>query len=259
MPVNRKLWKPPFVEFPSWLCPRCQSATLALDKDSLKFRETGPSAAAHEHDVWEPEWIKERFVGLLVCQNSTCGDVVTISGETVHVEDHDIGLQTEDWQQQFVPRSLFDAPPVFPISEGCPPVVTIELHKAFSLIWSDRDSCANRLRSAVEALLTDRKISRTTLNKKRKRVNINLHDRIVKFEKVNKAAADYLVAIKWLGNTGSHAGVDEIELDDLLHGFEMFERVVDILYDQRDKRLRKVAKKITKRKGRPVKSRQDLF
>jgi len=167
MPINRKIWKPPFAKLPSWPCPACASGNLVARKETLKHEETGPSAEAHQHDAWEPEWIVERFSGLLVCQNSACGEIVAIGGHTRHVENHDWEREERNWDREFEPTFMSPAPPIFPVPEKCPEAVATELTKAFALFWFDRGSSANRLRSAVEALLTHRKVQRTRLNKKR--------------------------------------------------------------------------------------------
>lgn len=238
MAINRTLWKPPFAEFPSWMCPRCQSATLALDKDSLKVRETGPSIAAQAHDAWEPDWINETFSALLECRNPTCGELVAIAGRTHHEEAHSTDMEKQDWEREFEPLAFVNAPPVFLLSAGCPEEVAAELRKAFALIWSDKGSCANRLRSAVEALLTERGVPKTSISKKGKRVFLLPQARIEKFKIKNAEAAEILTAIKWLGNAGSHANDDELSIDELLDGFELFEHVLNVVYDKSKKRLK---------------------
>jgi len=255
MGVFREHWKRSFLKFPSWLCPTCQSGTLSLSKDTLKFIETGPSREAHDHEAWEPDWITERFSGLLVCQNSSCGDTVSIGGETRHVENHDWGRQEMNWDREFSPTFMSPAPPIFPVPERCPETVAYELGKAFSLFWHDRGSCANRLRTAAEALLTERKVPQTTLNRRGKRERISLHARIDKFKQKDAGSADYLLAIKWLGNAGSHANLDELSGDDLLNGFELFEHLIERVYVRREEHLKKMAKRINSRKGKPIRKR----
>jgi hypothetical protein len=121
-------------------------------------------------------------------------------------------------------------------------------------------SCANRLRTAAEALLTERKVPRTTINKKHKRERITLHARIEKFKQHDAVSADLLLAIKWLGNEGSHANLDELGGEDLLNAFEFFEHLVERIYVKREEQLKKIAKGINFRKGRsPKKRRKDLF
>jgi hypothetical protein len=255
MAVNRDFWRLEFTAFSAWLCPACQSGNLAIDADTLKVVETGPSKREHEIDAWEPEWIIERFVGLLACQNAECGQLVAIGGRTRHelYQDYETGDQA--LLQFFEPAFINPAPPIFPIPKECPEVVTKELTNAFGLYWSDRGSSANRLRAATEALLTHRRVPRTKINKHRKRVRISLHDRIEIFKNKDSQSSEYLIAIKWLGNAGSHYGLDELSGDDLLDGFELFEHVVERVYQSPERRLKKIAKGINARKGRPAKRR----
>jgi hypothetical protein len=151
MAINRKLWIPPFVSFPSWLCPSCQTGTLALNKETFNNLETGPSEMSHDHEAWEPEWIIERFVGLLVCQNEVCGEMVAMGGRS-HIsvfDDHE--CQERISERAFQPVFMYPAPPIFPAPEKCPKAITKELKKAFSLFWFDTGSCANRLRAAPKS------------------------------------------------------------------------------------------------------------
>jgi hypothetical protein len=257
--INRKLWQPRFTNLPSWPCPSCQSGTLRLKEDSFVNLETGPSEKSRDHEAWEPDWIEERFVGLLVCQDAACGQIVAIGGRS-HIEDYiDYEQQEQTWERTYEPRFVYPAPPIFPIPEKCPETVADELKKAFSLFWSDIGSCANRLRASVEALLTNRKIPRTAVNKNGKRERISLHARIERFKQVETDSADYLSAIKWIGTAGSHANLDELNRDDLLDGFDLFNHVVELMYVQREKHLRKLARNINLRRGRPVRPKNALF
>lgn len=259
MPINRELWKPPFAKLPSWLCPTCQVGSLVVDNDSLKVVETGPSEEAKDHPAWEPEWIDERFSGLLVCQNAACGEAVAIGGRTHHTEDHDWGLQEQNWERAFEPVTMYPAAPIFPIPGECPRAVEEELRRAFTLYWSDKGSSANRLRVAAEVLLTERKVPSTTHNKKGGRQRLTLHARIENFKHSDARSAELLLAIKWLGNAGSHAALDLLSGDDLLDGFELFEHVVERIYVQHEKRVERIAKRINVRKGRPAKKRGRLI
>ena len=252
MAVNREHWRGPLEALPPWLCPSCQVGSLFLDKTTFRCESTHASKAAKEDDNWEPDWTEERFVGLLRCQNPGCRDIVGIGGRTQYVENHE-PEEGPQWLQAFEPQFIYPAPPVFQIPKRCPTSVAEELKSAFSLLWSDTKSCANRLRAAAEVLLTDRKIPSKTLNKKKKMVRIDLHARIEKYKQKDPTSANYLLAIKWLGNVGSHTSLDKLGVDDLLNGFELFEHVVQRIYEKHEEHLKKIAKTINARKGRPVK------
>jgi hypothetical protein len=61
------------------------------------------------------------------------------------------------------------------------------------------------------------------------------------------------MAIKWIGNKGSHLG--GIEKNDLLDAYELLEYSLNKLYNDPSKRLDKIAKRIIKRKGKPIKKK----
>ena len=255
MALKRQLWKPPFAVFPSWPCPACEIGTVALLDGSLTIVETGPSKEAHDHEAWEPTWIEERFIAMLTCNNVNCMESVAVSGRTRHVEDHDYERQEHNWTRLYKPESFSEALPVFSIPDTCPDSIEHELKRAFSLIWSDIGSSANRLRSAIEVLLDERRIRKTTQNSSGKRIPLTLHQRIALFRSKNIDAAVPLEAVKWLGNVGSHASLDALTIDELLDGFELFEHAIERVYVRRDEQLRKLAGVINKQKGKRRKSR----
>jgi Domain of unknown function (DUF4145) len=255
MAIAGGLWKVTFKIIPSWPCPSCQNSVIVLQKDSIHRLQTRRSIT-HQAEVHsEPTEIEERFSALMQCQNECCGQVVSIGGNVIHEEDHNDDLQILNWSVVFEPKLLLPAPKIFPIFDSCPDAVKIELERTFGLFWFDTGASANGLRSAIEALLNDLKIARTLINKKRKRDKLTLHARIQKLAIKNCEAAELLMAIKWLGNTGSHLADSAIPRDELLKGIDLFHGVIEMIYEKRAARLMKIAKTITKRKGRlPKKS-----
>lgn len=125
--------------------------------------------------------------------------------------------------------------------------------QSFALIWSDLNACANRIRATIELLLDSLKISRTQLNKKRKRYNLRLHDRLLLLQaKSNgkfKGIADTLLTIKLIGNDGSHSQT-ELTRSELLDCYELLEDVFEKLYENKEKRLIKIQKRIKKKRGK---------
>ena len=83
-------------------------------------------------------------------------------------------------------------------------------------------------------------------NSKGQRVKLTLHQRIVEFNAKDKDIGELLLALKWIGNTGSHVG--EIERQDLIHAFQLLEYSLIELYEKRTETLRRLSKKIIKSK-----------
>jgi hypothetical protein len=253
MAIKKEHWKPIFETFPCWICPKCQEGTLVLDNNTLRCLEPKWSAAAGSEQAWEPDWICETFSALLVCQNGNCGEVVAIGGRTEH---DDSGDYENRWHRYFKPIYLFPSPPIFRVPDECPEVVKSALEKAFALFWSDLESCLNRLRTSAEALLTERRIPRTVTSAKHRKIPLYLHARIERFGKKNKDAAELLLAIKWLGNNGSHDNTHAVGHEEVLDAFELFELVLNKVYSRSTDVLVSKAKKITRRKGKPIKPRK---
>jgi hypothetical protein len=221
-----------------------------MDQDTFHSVETGPSKAAHAHEAWDPEWISKRFVGLLRCQDANCGELVSVSGDAgmTFYQDDRGDLVYED---VFRPTAICPALEVFSIPGSCPDEVGQALQQSFGLLWNDTEAAANRLRSAIEALLTEQGVPRNTVNAKGKRQPLSLHSRIEKYQAKNEDAAELLMAIKWFGNAGSHT-VGGVDRATLLDAYELLEHAIEIIYVRRTAALKKIAKSMTARKGRPA-------
>lgn len=264
MAVQRNLWELPFWAWPQLPCPSCDVGTLKIDNNSISNIETRSSEAARSHEDWEPNWIVERFIAILTCTNPSCKDNVFACGKITknldYYPDHD-GISGTQLDDDYFPRFFEPPPPVFPIPSKCPKKVRSELVRAFALIWSDVDSAGNRLRVAVEALMNECKIQKKAKIKaernKGKFRDLTLDDRIKKFGEKQDEAATHLMAIKWLGNTGSHTGLAVLTRDDLLDAFEHFEHALDLIYLKNSADLMKRAKHINELKG-PIRAKSKL-
>ena len=261
MAVQRSIWKPTFECWPILPCPSCKVGSLSIVENTISKEETASSKAAHGHDAWEPDWIIKRFMAVLTCANPSCGDKVFVCGEitTEWLQYYTPEGETDtEVYEYYVPHFFEPAPPVFPIPGECPEEIRDELKKAFALIWSDVGSGGNRLRVAIEALMNERKIEKKAKIKKgqnkRQFRRLTLYERIKRFAVEHENAATQLMAIKWLGDTGSHAALDVLTHDDLLDAFEHFEYALDLVYVKKDIALVKRAKDIIKKKG-PVRAK----
>jgi hypothetical protein len=69
----------------------------------------------------------------------------------------------------------------------------------------------------------------------------------MKYGQKNPKAAERLLAIKWIGNSGSHGA--SLQRSDLLDAYEIFEIALTEIYDIDKKRADKLTKAINKKKG----------
>lgn len=244
--MNRLHFTPPFCPsaLPSWGCPHCSDGALALVKKSLRVEETSESKKDRSHPDWDPEWIRQRFSILLRC--GQCHEPVFAVGNVRLKEDHD---DVHGWSlaDALVPTFFEPAPPVIRIPPACPKEVGAEVTGASALYWSSPSSAANRIRAAIERLMDDRGISRKGKTKNGKFVDLTLHARIERFATKNQEVGQTLLAIKWLGNTGSHSM--DLTADDMLDAFELLLHALEEIYESKSFRLKKLASSIIKKKG----------
>jgi hypothetical protein len=248
MAIDRMLWKGRFgrSNFPAWICPRCQIGVLALDEGSLTTTETADSIESRNLYDWQPEWFVQRFVCSLICLQRSCKETVFVLGRTKTEEWYDSEGEPADLEF-LIPIFLYPAPDIFRIPTKCPNNIKEEIRRAFSLYWCDTGASANRIRSSIEMLLTHQKIKQAERTKKGKLQQLNLHRRIELYKTKQPDRGNELMAIKWLGNSGSHpSGLDK---DDLLDAFEILDHVLDEIFVNRTKRISEMARQINRRKG----------
>lgn len=84
------------------------------------------------------------------------------------------------------------------------------------LIWLNPSSAANRLRAAIDQLLTDLGVSKSG----------STHKRIERLAAPRPEVATVLEAVKWIGNDGSHMAA--LPLKDVLEGVALLERALTV-------------------------------
>ena len=235
-----------------WRCGSCRKGYLVSLKDTVSEFETAASIfAAKTTQDWYPELTEGRFTNRFRC--SKCKEVVGVVGSYSVEEDH-VQVSEDDYElieiKTFRPWFFTQAPILFEIPPQTPLDVQKRVEESFSLLWCDRPACGNRIRTAVEDILTDRKITRFKRKKgkgkKGKLIRRSLHERIEEFEAKEPDLANQLMAIKWLGNAGSHPGA--LADGDLLDAYQILSHAIDQLYSPQSKQVASIAKTIVKSK-----------
>lgn len=250
MAINYDLWHGACEkDFRKWPCPSCKAGTLGLVEDGIHYLETSESKKDRDHDAWEPEWIDERFSAFLRCQS--CGEVAVASGKRSVAEfgGYDEHTGVSEWfrADSYTIKSIYPSPPIFEIHKAFPENVANELKNAFSNFWSDHSACANSIRRTIEAVMVERGMKTVTGKGK----PIFLDSQISEYEKTSPDIAVLLRGIKWHGNYGSHVTDAPLSKTDLLEGFEVLEQALEQIYIKDGERIRKIAEKMTKGKGKP--------
>ncbi len=251
--INRKLYKGYFTQeyMSKWRCPTCNNSALKVQQD--KFIQEHNSATAMNYDKeWfvVPEMIEYTFTAMLLCTNPTCKEVVTCSGngcvETEYYYENN-GDTGRNYVNYYKPSFFYPSLHLFQIPEKTPESVKNSILSSFSLVFNNKSAAANQVRIAVECLLTHLKVKQYHTSGGRRR-KLTLHRRIELLPEKLKKIKDICLAIKWLGNAGSHCD-DEITFDDIFDGYDMLSYILEELYDNKHIHVKKLAKKINAKKG----------
>jgi hypothetical protein len=217
----------------------------------MEESETSKRWQSEQWDEWEPDWIHGGFHSVLRCGKRTC-DLVRVVGKMVLVADERGGWDGQSWVHEFSPLFFHPALPLLQSHEAAPEAVLQRVAAASTVLWADPSSAANRLRSAVEALMDDQGIPRKGSGKKGP-FDLTLHKRIENLATAKPAYADaaqMILAVKWIGNVGSHE--DALKSSNVLDGAEILDFALTEIYDKSRDAIKQLAAEITARKGAPA-------
>jgi hypothetical protein len=258
--MKRALWIQPLTEqsWPAWPCPTCAKGSLTLVPNSLVEKQTANSRQTYEV-LGEPDLITSTFSAWLKCNYGNCGEevVVTGNGKVVKVEKEMDDLVDECIEDTrpgpkygtiYQPIFCWPMPDMFELPDKCPPEVQAELRAGFQLFWSDQAASAGRIRVSLERLMDHYRIPKRRKNRKGKYYDLSLDDRIKDFRNAEPTAGEKLMALKWLGNTGSHKRA--VSREDLLDGFEVVEYSIAELFDKRPARVARLARQLIRKHAR---------
>ena len=224
---------------PPWNCPSCGIGRLEIAKSRRKANKgallsitaVDANTTAMQKEFGNYPYPEGVFATILGCNRGECEEHVAISGTWWMLETMVNGEQ--DMQYVHYVEHVTPALHFFNIPAKCPKKIIPELVSAFSLYWCDPKSCLNRIRATIELLLTRMKVPPKP----------RLHDRILELGKSKPELADHLMAVKWLGNAGSHTS--PASDDDALDGFEILEHVLKESFDP----INRLSTSINRRKG----------
>ena len=233
---------------PPWPCVECGKGLLQLVAKSLVHKETISSQRAHSEEAWDPDWIEYTFSAWLKCTNAGCGQDFALSGVGGVEPRYDSEEGTMGWDSYFAPRWCSPMPDIFELPAKCPEKVKGQLKTSFRLFWADHAASASKVRIALEYLMDHLGVQKRKKEKNGKFSDLSLHRRVEIFQKGEPAIGSQLMALKWLGNTGSHES--QISRDDLLDAFEILEHALSELIDRRSVKVAELANKLTKKHAR---------
>ena len=247
--MKRELYKHSFTaeNLPDYLCPRCNKGLLRIKNDTLNKIETVNSKQHQEEEYSEIQDIEYTFNCVFECINNKCGEVVACTGHAgVDIEcavDYDNFSQSNEYYTYYKPLFFHPNLKLITIPEGTPADVERTLNKSFELFFTSPSAAANLVRISIEEILTDQGVERVR----------SLHRRIEKLPEKHQSVKDHLLALKWLGNAGSHSD-EELSLDDTMDAYELVEYVLSKIYYSNPTDIDRLAKEINDFKG-PKKKR----
>lgn len=224
-------------------CARCDGV---LTPSTPTIHEDPVSIKARDHEAWDPDWITGSFVMTPACH--ACGKITVLAGE--HKVDYKTSLDGTwhgDYEDFFRLRAASPGIRLIDVPDRTPDDVQTAVREAASVMWASPSSAVNGLRRAVERMLDHKRVRKTKVTTKRKRMRLTTHERIEIFRATEPDAALALEAVKWIGNEGSHSG--EVAITDVLDGAGVLAYALDLLFGERTKAIQKQIATINKRKG----------
>ena len=273
--IKKKFWKEKKNEvIPSFKCPTCEEGFLKPVYNSLLKINIEKAYELYNY-TGDPEDICYYFSIISKCDNSDCQQSILISGNNrIWINGYLSTTDDETGESLNIPEGTANYSNNYFIENISLPINLIELPeeideafkgeilKSFKLFWQDTGSCANKIRIAIEILLTNKlKIIRRQKTKDKKKSTqsnevyyykmLTLGERIGRIKSEAKYSnfkniADNLKAVKWIGNYGSHRR-KEISRQEIQDAYKILEHLLTKIYNV-DKEVEKLTKAINKRK-----------
>jgi Domain of unknown function (DUF4145) len=224
-----------------YLCPQCKVGFLIPDKTSFQKIEPPHSKSLQALDEWDPDWITYRFTMSCVCNKKECGEVAFVSGSGIVDQRYGHDGRPE-YYDCFAIKSFFPAPRLCYIPQETPSEVEKLMDKSFALYWSDVSAAANALRASLEALLGELKVPEQEKNKYGNTVRMTLHRRLEVWAATEKDNAELCLALKEVGNLGSHGYL--VQPEHYFGSLEIYSHVLKELFENNAKKMKDLAKSI---------------
>lgn len=227
-----------------WPCPACGQKTLLIDNESFYMKSLLESRRAQNEEWFEPYMDETVFSCMAHCSRANCDEVVVCIGKGGWEEEWDDEMRNRDYVPWYKPMSFVPTLHPFALPGKCPAEITGPITASFSVYLSQPGSAANLIRISVERMLTA--IGVPEHNDKNKR--INLHQRIELLDGQYTPYKDTLMAIKFLGNAGSHT-YDEVFFFKQKTAYEIMEYVVNDLFSGRKESIDVLTRRLHRKFG----------
>lgn len=224
---------------PLWRCPACHNASLKLVDDSFT---DGISAATrnNQNECWfDVSDFEGVFTCMLQCTHKSCQEEVAVSG--VGHGYVAVNADSEHYTTLYQARSFVPPIPVFMPPATCPEIIRDGLNLISMLLPVSGGAAVNAIRTLLEELLDELSVPRQSSEPSKKDRDLSLHCRIENYADKLGIHHDAFMALKWLGNAGSHK-LKKLDKSDIWDACEVLEDLLNQIYVTRDDIKAKIAR-----------------
>jgi len=236
-------------------CPYCGNSKLKIEKNNyieiedqntVKKRQASTASDVDDFGSYDYSGI---YVAIAKCENFSCqGRVVIICKTSLTPEQYydEEGEINEDYISTCKVINIIPSPYIINIPKEIPNDYLNQIQVISQQYWINNDSCLNSIRILLEMIMNYHRVKKYNYKKGKKRTIIVLHNRIESFFRNDPKLKDITLALKWLGNEGSHPG--KSTKTTVESSLKILEYILKKLYvPDEDIEVEKIAKRIMKK------------
>lgn len=257
--MEKEIWKTCFhhQSYISYPCPSCGIGVLnPIQNKVLGQVFEKPLSSNYDAALYYENGEKKVFTAILSCNNNKCQQAAGMVGEYLEgCPEWSDDAEEMVRMNLYLPKYIHPNLKMFRYPSTVPLEIKHEIDSSFSNFFCDPSSAANKIRRAIELIVTNLGIPKSFVNKKvlretgkRKLVPAKLHARIERLKKRKKRTGKMLLGLKVLGNDGSHSNNKEISHWDILDAYEVLEHILDREYSNKENEILRMAERLENRK-----------
>jgi hypothetical protein len=175
------------------------------------------------------------------CVSDHCAEVVQCVGQTWWDQRNweEEGGYASEYYQGLTP-TMFEPPlKVFDIPPNTPKRVRESITASFRVLFLSTGSALNEVRNALEFLMDHLEVPREGTSNGGKKYRLSLEGRVNLMQPPHEHYKELLIAVKWLGNYGTHA--EETTREDVLNAYDILYHVLDGMFSGNADRIKQLA------------------
>ena len=195
-----------------------------------------------------PDYYEAVGAILLRCSNSGCCESVVCVGTITKTQTGEPWGSESHYEDQIDPHYFLPPIHIISVPNDLPKPILNSLTESLNLFWINPSASGNALRILVEVLMDHERVVKSFRDKRGIRRMYTLHQRIDLYKAKNSDLGSKLLAIKWIGNSGSH--ITGLTRDQLIKAYRILEYVLEERFDEKSKKLTRLVNQINRKRGR---------